>query len=432
MFGLLSIFFTAVFATYTNIMLPLTTVSNDGVLDTSIEAYLSRVKNAGVHGLMVDVWWGIVEKFPRVYNFDPYIKLADMLNNYGLKLQCVLSFHRCGGNVGDNCNIPLPSWVLNTSDIYFRDMDGGVDYEYISWDVDNEPVLSGRTPLECYQDFMQAFADAMGSRMGSIVEEVQVGLGPCGELRYPGYQMDRWSFPGVGEFQAYSDKMKASFLNYTTSIGHPEWNSPPTDCGGYNSRPSQSSFFSGGYKSDYGKAFLTWYQQILLDHGEAILKIATSIFNNYNTAVAMKVSGIHWWYDDASHAAELTTGYINGDFLTPDAYNTIAQLCKKYGVVLDFTCFEMTNDEQDSSAGCNPQGLVYQVISAVKNYGVTLSAENALERYDTKAFNRVLDNSCNKGYHVHAFTYLRWGDQLFNNGGFWSNFCNLVNSLNGC
>lgn len=29
-----------------------------------------------------------------------------------MKIQVVLSFHACGGNVGDSAQIPLPKWVL--------------------------------------------------------------------------------------------------------------------------------------------------------------------------------------------------------------------------------------------------------------------------------------------------------------------------------
>lgn len=31
------------------------------------------------------------------------------------RLQVVMSFHACGGNVGDNAQIPLPRWVLQVS-----------------------------------------------------------------------------------------------------------------------------------------------------------------------------------------------------------------------------------------------------------------------------------------------------------------------------
>ena len=34
------------------------------------------------------------------------------------------------------------------------------------------------------------------------VTEVEVGLGACGELRYPSYPETRgWKYPGIGEFQ---------------------------------------------------------------------------------------------------------------------------------------------------------------------------------------------------------------------------------------
>lgn len=35
-----------------------------------------------------------------------------MVRGVGLKLQVVLSFHACGGNVGDLAQVPLPAWVL--------------------------------------------------------------------------------------------------------------------------------------------------------------------------------------------------------------------------------------------------------------------------------------------------------------------------------
>lgn len=37
------------------------------------------------------------------------------------------------------------------------------------------------------------------------LQEIQVGMGPCGELRYPSYPESNgtWKFPGIGEFQCY-------------------------------------------------------------------------------------------------------------------------------------------------------------------------------------------------------------------------------------
>ena len=38
--------------------------------------------------------------------------LFQLARSHGLRVQTVLSFHACGGNVGDSTQIPLPSWVL--------------------------------------------------------------------------------------------------------------------------------------------------------------------------------------------------------------------------------------------------------------------------------------------------------------------------------
>lgn len=63
---------------------------------------------------------------------------------------------------------------------------------------------SMRTPLQCYADVIAAFRDEFGPHLGTLIEEVVVGSGPCGELRYPSYvEANGWRFPGVGEFQCY-------------------------------------------------------------------------------------------------------------------------------------------------------------------------------------------------------------------------------------
>lgn len=42
-----------------------------------------------------------------------------------------MSLHRCGGNVGDACNIPLPQYVLDVAaqghDIFYKDQFGSTD-----------------------------------------------------------------------------------------------------------------------------------------------------------------------------------------------------------------------------------------------------------------------------------------------------------------
>lgn len=47
---------------------------------------------------------------------------------------------------------------------------------------------------------MSAFANEFSDVLGSVITEVQVGLGPAGEMRYPSYQNKYWNFPGLGEY----------------------------------------------------------------------------------------------------------------------------------------------------------------------------------------------------------------------------------------
>lgn len=46
--------------------------------------------------LSSDCWWGLVEQQEKQYNFSPYAQLTQMVADAGLKMEFVLSFHRCG------------------------------------------------------------------------------------------------------------------------------------------------------------------------------------------------------------------------------------------------------------------------------------------------------------------------------------------------
>lgn len=87
------------------VMLPLDTVNSSNTFSRprAIAASLSALKSAGVEGVMCDVWWGVVEKEgPGQYNWSAYTALVQLVRDAGLKLQAVMSFHKCGGNVGDH------------------------------------------------------------------------------------------------------------------------------------------------------------------------------------------------------------------------------------------------------------------------------------------------------------------------------------------
>lgn len=76
------------------------TINRRKAMNVSLQA----LKSAGVEGVMMDVWWGLVEREkPGEYNWGGYYELLEMAKKHGLKVQAVMSFHQCGGNVGDSC-----------------------------------------------------------------------------------------------------------------------------------------------------------------------------------------------------------------------------------------------------------------------------------------------------------------------------------------
>lgn len=428
-------------------MLPLnaSSMSKD---DTS--RMLDTIAGSGCQGIMVDVWWGICEAEPQVYDFSSYSNIITGCAERGLTVQAAMAFHACGGNVGDSVDIPLPKWVVEKGDehdMWFLDAAGTINRECICLSADEVKVLpckkevenlskmtraqrrrsrrksrekgeskeseTFRTPVQAYGDYIRAFVEKFKDHFGKVVTELQVGLGPCGELRYPSYPLDRWEFPGIGEFQCYDKRMLEDLR--MAAEGHPkEWGKPPTGTGMYNDTPWSTKFFSKDFESEKGKFFLTWYSEKLLEHGERVLSQVRSVLSAKQTKVelAVKISGIHWWHLSKSKAAEATAGYMRGE---GSAYGDIAALLKRHESVLDFTCLEMwTWDQPFWSARAGPEQLVATVTDVATTLGVKVGGENALERYDNKAYRQI-----EKVYRrrvpqqlVHGFTYLRYNDKL--------------------
>nr|CAB3494492.1 unnamed protein product [Digitaria exilis] len=427
------------------VMMPLDTVKKCGTAlnrRKAVQASLAALKSAGVEGIMVDVWWGIAEsEGPRMYNFDGYMELMEMARKTGLKVQAVMSFHQCGGNVGDSVTIPLPRWAVEEmekdQDLCYTDQWGRRNFEYVSLGCDAMPVLKGRTPVECYTDFMRAFRDHFADYLGNTIVEIQVGMGPAGELRYPSYPESNgtWRFPGIGAFQCNDRYMLSRLKAAAEAAGKPEWgHGGPTDAGSYNNWPEDTIFFrreNGGWSSEYGAFFLSWYSQMLLDHGDRILTGATSVFSSASPVeVSVKVAGIHWHYGTRSHAPELTAGYYNTRH--HDGYLPIARLLARHGAVLNFTCVEMRDHEQPQEAQCMPEALVRQVGAAARAAGVGLAGENALPRYDATAHDQVVATAADRAAEdrMVAFTYLRMGADLFQPDN-WTRFAAFVRRMGG-
>ncbi|XP_022757335.1 beta-amylase 2, chloroplastic-like isoform X2 [Durio zibethinus] len=347
-------------------------VEKEGLVDQ-----LRILKSVNVDGVMVDCWWGIVEAhMPQVYNWSGYKRLFHIVRDLGLKLQ-----------------------------VYF-------DY-----------MRSFRV------EFDEFFVDG-------VISEIELGLGPCGELRYPSYPAKHgWRYPGIGEFQCYDKYLMKSLSKAAEIRGHSFWARGPDNAGSYNSAPHETGFFrdGGDYDSYYGRFFLNWYSQVLVDHGDRVLALANLAFEG--TCIAAKLSGIHWWYKTASHAAELTAGFHNP--ANRDGYAPIAVMLKKHGVALNFTCVELRTLDQHEDfpeALADPEGLVWQVLNAAWDVSILVASENALPCYDREGYNKILENAKPRndpdGRHLSAFTYLRLSPVLMERHNF-AEFERFVKRMHG-
>jgi len=135
------------------LQLGVVTVDNVFADPNGLKEQLLKLRATGIDGVMVDVWWGIIEqKGPKQYDWRAYRILFQLVQECGLKLQAIMSFHQCGGNVGDVVNIPIPKWVLDIGesdpDIFYTNRSGTRNKEYLTIGVDDKPMFHGRTAIE--------------------------------------------------------------------------------------------------------------------------------------------------------------------------------------------------------------------------------------------------------------------------------------------
>merc|ERR1711972_208785 len=210
-------------------------------------------------------------------------------------------------------------------------------------------------------------------------------------------------------------------------MGRNDWANPfgRNVVGDYNSQPPDATaFFNYVYGQDQGRFFLDWYFESLKGHGERVLTAADAVFGVYpGVHLAGKIAGIHWWYGDKSHAAEVTAGYYNTN--SRNGYAEIAEMFKANGdTTFCFTCLEMRNYEQPSSCASVPESLVQQTKAAALSKGIPYAGENALPRYDRTAYDQIVSNKANMA----AFTYLRLNPTLVDGQNFeeFKRFINLM------
>ncbi|XP_061375721.1 beta-amylase 3, chloroplastic-like [Gastrolobium bilobum] len=427
------------------VTLPVNSVGREGQVwrPKAMMFSLRALASAGVEGVVVEIWWGLVERNePRVYNWRGYQELVMMACMCGLKVRAVLSFHQYGTGPDDPNWIPLPLWVLDEihkdPELSYSDRFGRRNIEYISLGCDILPVLRGRSPIQAYADLMRDFRDTFRPSLGVIITGVQIGMGPGGELRYPSFssQKPNLALPHeLGEFQCYDKYMLASLNAFARNIGKREWgNGGPFGTGSLTQDPEHTDFFrneGGSWNTPYGKFFLEWYSGMLLLHGERICREAETIFRGTEVHISAKLAAIHWHYVTQSHPSELTAGYYNT--FNRDGYLPIARMFSKYGFSMCCSCFEMQDAVMKKiNPDGSPEGFLRQLLLAARLCDLPLEGQNFSTNLDDGAFTQVLKMS--KFYsngiekRPFSFNFVRMGKKMFESRN-WDRFTRFVRQM---
>lgn len=377
---------------------------------------LQEAKQLKIDGVSMDFWWGMINKEKGKFDFSYFHQLTDEVIKAGLDVATVLSFHQCGGNVGDTENIPIPNWVwkdvaekLGSTDENigkYKSEQGHFSPEYIQ-------VWADKVAVNYYADVMKAFRDSFKDK-APYISEVNISLGPSGEMRYPSYNSHDvgTGYPTRGAFQGYSDLAVADFKQWALSkYGSTEnvgkaWGItelklenilPPQDANGFFDRNDH-------LHTKYGQDLIDWYNDSLVQHGKTVLSTATSIFGApespfLGTPVGGKIPGVHWrmgWIngDNVTYSdrkAEVNAGLIKTSqaWTAENAYGyaNILNMLKglqpaKPGVgspvIPSYTCLELPDGQDGPDAQSLPHTAATRFGIAAKLWGLMLRGENAL------------------------------------------------------
>ena len=93
----------------------------------------------------------------------------------------------------------------------------------------------------------------------------------------------------IVSLQCYDKYLQQNLRKAARLRGHSFWARGPDNAGQYNSRPHETGFFCerGDYDSYYGRFFLHWYAQSLIDHADNVLSLASLAFEE--TKLVIKV-----------------------------------------------------------------------------------------------------------------------------------------------
>ncbi|XP_042393404.1 beta-amylase 8-like isoform X2 [Zingiber officinale] len=400
----------------------------------AVRQELRHLESLNVDGVIVHCWWGVVEGWnPGKYDWSGYRDLFNIIREFKLKLQVVMAFHESGGNSSGDISISLPKWVLeigkDNQDIFFTDREGRRSTECLSWGIDKARVLRGRTGVEVCYDFMRSFRTEFSDLIESrFISAVEIGLGASGELKYPSFpERMGWRYPGIGEFQK-------NLRLAAKARGHLVWARGPDNAGHYNSRPDETRFFcdKGDYDSYYGRFFLHWYAQTLIDHADQILSLTNLAFEGIE--IVVKIPAIYWWYRTSSHAAELTAGFHNPT--NQDGYAAVFDMLKKHSVTMKFTSSQPQACVQiNEGAFADPEALSWQVLNAAWERGLKVAAQSTLPRHARDTYIKILQIAKPKNdpdcHHLSFFAYNQQFPAIEMQREMISDLCSFIKTMHG-
>ena len=257
---------------------------------------------------------------------------------------------------------------------------------------------------------MNAFENHFASK-AAITDEINISLGPAGELRYPSYNSSDQGcgYATRGCFQAYSRPARQDFRRYALCKYHDlsgvnkawgieltdESQIGPPDDGTIGDGRAQYFVSSGDYKNiQYGRDFIDWYNKALVKHGRRMLNYGIEAFNGAfaSKKIGMKMAGVHWMMMENApqpRIAEMAAGLIQSSVNFEDradgyGYKNVMDMVSSFKeerhIVFYFTCLEKDNKEWDGGyhAYSLAKNLVFFVAQTAQDRGVIIKGENAL------------------------------------------------------
>ncbi|MBD1388922.1 family 14 glycosylhydrolase [Neiella sp. HB171785] len=377
------------------------------------EQQIKQLRRIGVSAISTDLWWGLIEgPQPEVYDWSYYDRMLEVLAAHDMHWVPILSFHQAGGNVNDDFMQTIPLWLWGKILVANPELESVRDLQYVSESGDSSmeyvSLWADQYVLPYYRRFMAAFSKHYSAH-AELIDEINISLGPAGELRYPSYNAHDWgNYPNRGTLQCYSRLAQQDWLSYLEQ----KYSTPAalnyalgTEVRDFTEMafPEPDELFNNKQymHSPLGREFLYWYQQSLVNHGRTILKCAAEVFDGplLHVPLGLKVPGIHWEVSDPvmPRAAEITAGLIAPHAnMGPQNHGEYARLLEdlipknlRNRVVMHFTCLEMINKDYEGYS--RAEDLVNWMADAAAEVGVSLMGENALagELYGKQGWKQI-------------------------------------------